>query len=171
MPHRHIDAPGRMRQQHRTDIGENSTHRQYIVDDDSAHGAKTGELKLAGQVEYASLDGIHQPAAKITPSRVLLGLICSYRQVVPILNGCDEFRHLLRGVLKVVIHSYHDRTLGEAEAAEQCVVLSAVAEQPDYLQSCKSGFQLFQGFPGVVGTAIVDYDNLEILSRPIEDRL
>ena len=144
-----------------------------MVHNDLARGAKAGELKVIG--------GRAEDPTLRTSSTMLAADDSARARMLLVAVGSDEpgrnlrgslqrsFGYLLGRVLEIVVHCHDNSPLGDAEAAEEGVVLSAVPEQAND-SSAVAGMLLecFQNIPRFVRTAIIHDDDFISLSQLLE---
>ena len=130
------------------------------VDDVAAQDPEVGDHQVVGLAEDPAVHQPDQAAAEPAVAGGLLALEGAEDDVVALHGGVDQQRHLVGGVLPVVVHGDDEVAGGLAEPGEVGVVLAVVLQQVDRDHVVVRAGLLADDRPAVVGAAVVDEHDL-----------
>ena len=80
----------------------------------------------------------------------------------------QQLGDFLRGILQVVVSSYHDLIPRGSDAAKKSVMLPVVPAQANPADACVALYELLDHSPGVVATTVLDQNDLECFGALLE---
>lgn len=170
VPHWNVGVAGRIGEQHRRDVGKDSSHVASAIDHGPAGGTEAGQLKTGRQFENAAQGHVNDLSAPVSKNGMFLAVVGANGQVESPLYGVHQFGDFFRWILQIIIHGNDDLTVRQIEATQGCVMLAAVDQQSrDPQVGAMRGLELFQNAPALIATAIIHQHDFISRVQSVQD--